>query len=50
MNGVPGVGDDRELSTRDANAHLAGDPNKLAIEGAGHQQDRHLNLTESIPI
>ena len=50
VNGVPGVGDDRELSSRDANAHLPGNSDKLAIESAGHQQNRHAHLVQPVPI
>src|SRR5215218_11304730 len=50
VNYVPGIGDDRELSARDANAHLPRNPDELAIESAGHQQDRHVDLIESVPI
>ena len=50
MNGVTGIGNDREVGARDADTHLPGNPDELAIESAGHQQDGHLDLVESIPV
>ena len=50
VNGVPGVGDDRELGFRDANAHLPSNSDELAIESAGHQQNRHVDLVQPVPI
>ena len=50
MNGVPGVGDDGELGARDSNSHLPGNADKFSIESTGHQQDRHVDLIESVPI
>jgi hypothetical protein len=35
VNGVPSIADNRERCVRDSDTHLPGDPDKLAIEGAG---------------
>src|SRR4051812_49101851 len=50
VHGMPGIGDNGEFGVRNANAHLPGNPDKLAIESAGDQQDRHIDLVKPVPV
>ena len=50
MNRVSCAGNNRECGLNDADTHLPGNPDVLAIMSAGHKQDGHFDFAESFPV
>jgi len=50
VHSVAYIGDDRKCGVDDADPHLPGNADVLSIKSAGHQQDRHFDFTEALPV